>query len=84
MGKKLNRMEMISQLYQLGTQAESLITELSELEDDARRCRLEGEVKTAQMKMTQYRMVSQQLEGIGKLQSALIAELEAAGEILYL
>jgi hypothetical protein len=84
MGEKFDRVDAITELYKLGTEAEALIIQLSELEDNARRYRLEGQVTAAQMTMTEYVLTCHKLEEIGLRQGYIIGELEAGGEVFYL
>lgn len=79
----VDRIDAITELYALGEVAEKLIMELAAAQDRATFYRLNAMPGNAQFESREAAMLAAELERIGKRQTTIIAQLTAAGEVIY-
>lgn len=79
-----SELDVKKELYELGRQAEKKIEELAAAQDRATFYRLNAMAGNAQFESTEAALLARELEKIGQRQNTIIAQLRAAGEIIYL
>lgn len=84
MMEPFDRIDAKTQLYWLAKEAEAKIEALAAAQEKATYYRLRAMPTNAQFNSTEAALLSREIEQIGKRQNAIIAQLEAAGEVIHL
>lgn len=84
MMQKGDGIDAMTELYALGKEAEVLIGMLAEAQERATYYRVHAMPGNAQFESTEAVLLEIELGQIGEQQKAIIAQLRAAGEVIYL